>query len=375
MKSPDGRARRLPSRSTASRLGGSLALPNLNQPLLKWFRKNARPLPWRENRDPYRIWISEVMLQQTQVATVIPYFHRFLQQYPTLPDLARADEQAVLRLWEGLGYYRRARDVCRAARLLGENNCTTIPDDPALVQRLPGFGRYTTNAVLSQAYGRRLPILEANSVRVLSRLFGIAEDPKQGPTRRRLWTFAEDLLPRTSPGDFNQALMELGALVCTPTKPNCGVCPVRDHCAARRQHRQDELPMRSRKADVVTVEEVAVVVRKKDRVLLVQRPEGGRWERMWEFPHQSTADGAAPHAAATALLGSLGIEAAIESTLATIRHSVTRFRITMVCVSASYRRGKVGSSHYPTSAWVKLDELVDYPLSAPQRRVARLLQE
>src|SRR5262249_15093937 len=150
---------------------GDLTL--LHRGLLAWFRKNARPLPWRTNRDPYRIWISEVMLQQTLVATVIPYFARFLERYPTLTTLAHADEQDVLHLWQGLGYYRRARDLLRAAQQLDNNSYTTIPDDPDVVRALPGFGRYTANAVLSQAFDRRLPILEANSTRVLCRLFGI----------------------------------------------------------------------------------------------------------------------------------------------------------------------------------------------------------
>lgn len=350
------------------------ALAVLRRRLLTWFRKNARALPWRGDRDPYHIWISEIMLQQTQVATVIPYFHRFLTQYPTLSDLADADEQAVLRLWEGLGYYRRARALCRAARILRENNHATIPNDPELVRTLPGFGRYTANAVLSQAYDRPLPILEANSVRVLCRLFAIAENPQESAVQKTLWRLAEGLVPRKGAGDFNQALMELGALVCTPAQPECSRCPLREHCEAKRQGRTHELPLRARPMDVVNVDEVAVIVRKKNRLLLVQRPEGGRWEKMWEFPHHPREKTETPESAAARLLAALGIEGAVGSEVATIRHSVTRFRITMVCLEVRKLRGAVDATVFPNTAWVAPDDLHDYPLSTPQRRLARLLQ-
>lgn len=348
---------------------------SLRRPLLAWFHKHARPLPWRADRDPYRIWISEVMLQQTQVATVIPYFQRFLKQYPTLRKLAGADEQAVLRLWEGLGYYRRARDLCRAARLLGEKNYTTIPDDPDFIRTLPGFGRYTTNAVLSQAYDRRLPILEANSQRVLCRLFAIDQSPKESAVQKNLWQLAESLLPGKSAGAFNQAVMELGALVCTPTKPNCVKCPLHLHCQAKQQNRQEELPVRAQRAAVVAVDEVAVIVRKKNRLLLVQRPDNGRWACMWEFPHQPLERQETPEAAAQRLLAALGIEGDRTCEIATLRYSVTRFRIAMVCLAVAYRHGKLHAGSYPDSAWVRAEDLHDYPLSTPQRRLARLLQE
>src|SRR3954469_3882474 len=198
----------------------------LRRRLLSWFDRHRRDLPWRRDRDPYRIWVSEVMLQQTTVAAVVPYFERFLRAFPTLADLAAADEQAVLRLWEGLGYYRRARDLHRPAGALRARAAGRFPDDPEALRGLPGLGRYTLNAVLSQAFDRRLPILEANSQRVLSRLFGRAEDPRQGPARRRLWQAAAELLPARRVGAFNQALMELGALVCTPAAPRCPDCPL-----------------------------------------------------------------------------------------------------------------------------------------------------
>jgi A/G-specific adenine glycosylase len=342
---------------------------------LLWFQKNARPLPWRDNRDPYRIWISEVMLQQTQVATVIPYFERFVQQFPTLAHLARADEPTILRLWEGLGYYRRARDLLRAAQLLNEMNYATIPDDPDVVQSLPGFGLYTTNAVLSQAYDRRLPILEANSIRVLCRLFGIDGNPKESAVQKHLWKLAESLLPARQAGNYNQALMELGALLCAPTKPDCGRCPLKSGCHANEHQRQADLPRRADKPNVVTVAEVAVVVRKKHRVLLVQRLGKGRWANMWEFPHHPCAAAESTESAAQRLLALLGIQGELAETIATIRHNVTRFRIHMTTILVEYGAGKFTSCNHQGAAWVNIEELHAYPLSTPQRRLAQLLVE
>ena len=272
--------------------------------LLDWFARHRRDLPWRRDRDPYRIWVSEVMLQQTQAATVVPYFERFLQAFPTLADLAAADEQEVLRLWEGLGYYRRARDLLRTARLLAASHGGRFPDDPAALDGLPGLGRYTRNAVLSQAFDRRLPILEANSRRVLCRLFGRTGDPRRGPEQRWLWAAAEALLPPRRVGDFNQALMELGALVCTPAAPRCAECPLAADCAARRLGLQDAIPARTPPPEPMEVREAAVVVRRGERVLLLQRPAEGRWASLWEFPHGPLArDGVARRGGRAAAAG------------------------------------------------------------------------
>jgi A/G-specific adenine glycosylase len=342
--------------------------------LLAWFDEHQRDLPWRRDRDPYRIWVSEVMLQQTQVTTVVPYFERFLQAFPRLADLAAADEQAVLRLWEGLGYYRRARDLHRAARQLAAGHGGRFPDDPALVRTLPGFGEYTCNAVLSQAFDRRLPILEANSQRVLSRLLGCADDPRQGPARRRLWHAAEQLLPARRAGAFNQALMELGALVCTPTGPHCGECPLAARCSARQQGLQESIPARTPPPAVTLVREAAVVVREGDGVLLVQRPETGRWANMWEFPHGPLEPEETHEQAAVRLARELtGLEVRLGPELLTIRHGITRYQITLVCFEGQRLAGSFQSAFYRQAAWVAPADLAAYPVSAPQRRLAGAL--
>src|SRR4051794_9346095 len=279
------------------------ALTSLRRRLLAWFDKHRRDLPWRQDRDPYRIWVSEVMLQQTTVAAVVPYFERFLAAFPTLADLAAADEQDVLKLWEGLGYYRRARHLHQAARRLTAEHGDALPDDPAVWRELPGVGRYILGAVLSQAFDRRLPIVEANSLRVLCRLFGYAGDPRGGEGQRWLWETAAKVLPAKRAGDFNQALMELGALVCTPAAPRCGDCPLAGECEARKRGLQEVIPRKADRPDVTEVRGGARGVRRGSRVLLVQRPaDARRWANMWELPHGELKPGESYDAAAARLL-------------------------------------------------------------------------
>jgi A/G-specific adenine glycosylase len=343
--------------------------------LLRWFERDARDLPWRHRRDPYAIWVSEVMLQQTQVATVIPFFERFLRSFPSLDALAAADEQDVLRHWAGLGYYRRARDLHRAARFLHAEHAGQLPNDPEVLGKLPGFGRYTVNAVLSQAFDRPLPILEANSRRVLCRLYAVTDDPQESRVQQRLWALAEALLPAKRAGAFNQALMELGALVCTPARPECARCPLARQCQANLAGLQESIPLKGRRATSVQVDEVAVVVRRRSRYLLVRRPDHGRWAGLWEFPHVERELLESPHAAAQRLLGALGLRGEVESELATIRHTVTRFQITLTCLQARWLGGDVASDRYPETRWVRPAELAGYPIGTPQRRLAERLSE
>jgi A/G-specific adenine glycosylase len=316
------------------------------------------------------------MLQQTQVATVLRFYETFLQAFPTLDDLARADEQDVLRAWQGLGYYRRARDLHAAARRLVSEHQGGIPNDPAIFGDLPGVGRYMLGAVLSQAYDHRLPIVDANSERVLCRFFGQTEDPRRGAGRRWLWGTAEALLPVRRVGDFNQALMELGALVCTSAKPKCAACPLSDGCVARRQGLQEKLPALAAPPRTVQVQEVAVVVRRASRVLLVQRPDRGRWAGMWEFPRSALLPAESHEAAALRVLQDLvGIDADLADELITVRHTVTNHRITLLCFEAPYRKGTFRSAYYRQGRWIKLNDVSEFPLATPQRRIARALTE
>jgi A/G-specific adenine glycosylase len=347
--------------------------PNARRKLLNWFDRHARPLPWRRDRDPYRIWVSEVMLQQTTVAAVSGRFDRFLAAFPDVRALAAADEQAVLKVWEGMGYYNRARNLHRAARVLVERYGGALPDDPAAWAELPGVGRYILGAVLSQAFDRRLPIVEANTKRVLCRLFAQAGDVTSAPVRAWLWQAAAAILPRKRVGDFNQALMELGALVCTPEKPDCPRCPLRTECLARREGVQHRIPRRPARPSVVEVREVCVVARHNGRVLLTRRPAGGRWANMWEFP-RAVLDGRQTHAAAARrLLESLGLEAQPGPELMTVRYGVTRFRMTMVCLEAAARANAFRPGYYEEGRWLRPAEVAGYPVSSPQRKLAAAL--
>jgi A/G-specific adenine glycosylase len=242
------------------------------------------------------------------------------------------------------------------------------------LQSLPGLGRYTCNAVLSQAFDRRLPILEANSQRVLARLYDLRDDPRRGPTRAYLWGKAEELLPARRAGDFNQALMELGARVCLPTAPRCSICPAAAFCEARRRGVQGQIPPPRRPAEIVAVEEAALVVWKKRTVLLVQRPAAGQWAGLWEFPHGPKGpEESHEQAALRCLRDGTGIDAEVGQELMTLRHGITRYRITLTCFESRFRAGAFKSSFYTRGRWVKPEELAAYPVSAPQRRLAKAL--
>src|SRR6188768_3339922 len=258
---------------------------SLHQRLLGWFSAEARDLPWRWTRDLYRIWISEIMLQQTQVVTVVGYFQRFVARFPDVRALAAADEHDVLRLWEGLGYYRRARQLHAAARQIVSVHDGEFPATFAEVVALPGIGRYTAGAILSIGRDVKLPILEANTVRVLSRLTAFRGDTTSPQGQKFLWRIAEELLPDDSVGNFNQALMELGATICTPRSPACLLCPVSALCPTRKAGLQEEIPAAKKPKDFQDVTEAAIVLRRRDgRVLLRLHKPGERWAGLWDFP-------------------------------------------------------------------------------------------
>ena len=346
-------------------------LADLRAKLLSWFDANKRSLPGRADRDAYRVWVSEVMLQQTTVAAVVPYFERFVAALPTVRRLAEADEQDVLKLWAGLGYYRRARHLHAAARKLVVQHGGQLPDDPGVWAALPGVGRYILGAVLSQAFDRRLPVVEANSLRVLARLFGYRGDPREGEGKAWVWSAAEAVLPAKRAGDFNQALMELGALVCSPAAPACHACPLKRECVANREGLQEQIPPRKKPAAVTAVDEVGVVVRDGKRVLLCRcPPDARRWQNMWEMPHAERSAGEELGAAARRVARELtGLEVEPGAEVLTVRHGVTRFAITLVCLEAELRGGSFAPGSYAEGRWVDPADLTAYPVSSPQRKL------
>jgi len=342
--------------------------------LLAWFARHRRDLPWRQSSDPYRVWISEIMLQQTQVATVIPYFQRFVAAFPTVARLAAADEHDVLRLWEGLGYYRRARQLHRAAQVIVSEHGGKFPRTFDEVRNLPGIGRYTAGAIASIAYDEPAPILEANTVRLLSRLFAIS-DAASSAGQRRLWELAEAILPPRDCGTFNQALMELGSLVCTPKAPRCDACPVSDLCAAFQTGRQDEIPAPKARPVIEEVREAAVVISRRDKVFVRRRAPGERWAGLWDFvrfPLTSRRGSALARELAESVRNQTGLEIAAASRFTTLKHGVTRFRITLDCYTADCPRGK---SRLPVGdwQWIAPADLETLPLSVTGRKLSRLI--
>jgi A/G-specific adenine glycosylase len=351
------------------------SFPSIRRQLLSWFDRNQRILPWRADRDPYRIWVSEVMLQQTTVATIQSRFEQFLAAFPTLEHLAGAEERDVLRQWEGLGYYRRARHLHAAARVLVSAHGGQLPDDPEVWAGLPGVGRYILGAVLSQAFDRKLPVVEANSQRLLFRLFGREGDPSTSENRKWLWETAARLLPAKRVGDFNQATMELGALVCTVSKPRCEQCPLKKACVAFQKDLQETIPVRIARRKPVAVREVAVVVKRGGRILLVRRPDRGRWSNMWEFPHgEIQADEPVNEAAGRMLKELTGVSAIVGKEITTLHHGVMHYKISMTCLEAEYRSGKFKSPTYVEGRWLRRSQVGDFPVSSPQRKLARRLE-
>jgi A/G-specific adenine glycosylase len=339
-------------------------LAALRPRLLAWYRRNSRALPWRRDRDPYRVWLSEVMLQQTTVASVLPYYERFLERFPDLRSLASAGEDEVLALWSGLGYYHRARNLLRAARHVVEHHGGRFPRSLDAALGIPGVGLYTASAVLSIAHGLPLPVVDGNVRRVLARLLAL-----RGPRWRKdgpYYNLAEELLDRKAPGDWNQALMELGATVCTPRKPGCDACPLRAECAACRSSLQDELPEgRARRAPVAVTVAVALI-ETRGRFLLVKRPEGRLLGRMWELP-QTSLESRGRRDLKRELRERHGLDAEPGRLVAEARHAITYRRIRV----EGYRTRLAGAlpSDPDRFLWASEEEILALPVSSMTRKL------
>lgn len=346
----------------------------LRRRLLTWYARHARDLPWRESQDPYRVWVSEIMLQQTQVETVRPYFQQFVATFGTVAELAAADEEQVLRHWEGLGYYRRARQMHAAARELVDVHGGIFPRDVETLQMLPGIGRYTAGAIASIAFNERAPILEANTIRLLSRLIGYRQDPTRSAGQRRLWEVSAAILPRKEVSPFNQALMELGAIVCTPQQPACGRCPLAGICVANADGLQQTIPALPRRTASEALHEVAIVVRKPGRVLLRKCGRNERWAGLWDFPRFELSSESAPQAEremVEKVHQLTGVACALGDRFVQIKHPVTRYRITLDCYWAQYVAGRLRRSQTQPVRWVRASQLPEYPLSTTGRKIAR----
>lgn len=361
--------------------------------LLGWFSKSARDLPWRRTRDPYAIWVSEIMLQQTQVKTVIPYWERWMRAMPTVESLAAAKPEVIHKLWEGLGYYTRVRNMQKAAQVIMANHQGQFPRSHKEIFELPGIGRYTAGAISSIAFNEPRPILDGNVIRVLTRLFGVAENPREKLTNEKLWRLAGELVLAaaqtelcgaypSSCSHLNQALMELGALICTPKQPKCLLCPVREQCVAYRTGRVEQLPNLGARTVATSRHFIAFVIEDRGRFLVRQRPAGVVNGHLWEFPNVEVASGESqisnlksqrrenPHPRLGGYENSAMLTDAVKAfaqdglsliipsleKLCVIKHSITRYRITLEAFRAGVKR-RTGKAMEPVLPGNHVDEL------------------
>jgi mutator protein MutT len=437
------------------------AVKKVRRPLLAWYRKNRRDLPWRRTADPYAIWVSEVMLQQTQVAAVLPYYERFLARFPTLESLARAPGQTVLKCWEGLGYYRRAMNLHAAARVVMRDHGGCVPDDPAAFAALPGVGRYTCGAVQSIAFGRRLAAVDGNATRVIARWLGVTACVDDAKTRALIERAAEEFVPTTNPlplrervaqpgegskagdpantlrggsphpprqteatvrgrsethhagrcaagtesmavapltptlslkgrgrmengnrppnnpGDWNQALMELGATVCLPRSPRCDVCPVRRQCVARAKDLVGRIPAKKKRKPVPHIEVGAGIIWRRGRVLLCRRPADAMLGGLWEFPGGKLHRGeSAPACIRRELREECDLPVTVGPHLVDVTHTYSHLRVTLRCYHCQAGPGRVKLIGCDEARWVRPEEIRGYPLPAADVRiVAKIMEE
>ncbi len=414
--------------------------PKLVPPLLDWFASNARDLPWRRTRDPYAIWVSEIMLQQTQVKTVIPYWERWMRKLPTIEALANARADKIHKLWEGLGYYTRVRNLQRAAQQIVAQHAGKFPENFDDILALPGIGRYTAGAISSIAFNQPRPIVDGNVIRVLTRVFGIATDPREKKTNALLWQLAEKLVTEAARLDssrssrrqsahfsksaignrqsaidqslltsiglcsaLNQSLMELGALVCTPRSPQCHVCPIKKLCVAQKESLQEQLPNTAKREAATTRRFIAFVVERDGKYLVRQRPAGVMNAHLWEFPNVEVAIvkdrehgelGDSPHPvplpigwgeggrrsgeglAATSIVGvgkqksAAPFQVVSGRPLCTIKHSITRYRITLEAWHAKLDE----TSSKVSGRWLNLPQLHKLAFTSAHKKVLKLLR-
>ena len=342
---------------------------NLSSRLLKWYRQHGRTLPWRDHPDAYAVWVSEIMLQQTRVETVIPYFEKWMNLFPDVSTLANASEQDVLNAWEGLGYYSRARNLHQAAKIVASKFNGQLPRDLTELRSLPGIGRYTVGAIASMAFGMDEPTLDGNLRRVFSRLFDVSEFADSPVGEKILWDLAAQNLPKGKAGDYNQALMDLGATICLPKNPRCLLCPLMEICESRKNGTQDLRPVLKAKKTSPQYIHAAAVIIQRGRVLLAQRPADGLLGGMWEFPNgRVNAD---PAKELTKVLNAAySLKVKKKEALGIIQHAYTHFKVTVHafrCDCAPIPKNK-------NLKWVRIIELNDYPMGKVDRGIANKIK-
>lgn len=345
-------------------------------PLLLWFERAAADLPWRRTTNPYHIWLSEIMLQQTQVTTVIPYYARFLEAFPTIEDLAGAAQDDLLKQWEGLGYYSRARNLQAAAQQVVADYDGQIPDSVEELLKLKGIGRYTAGAIASIAFGQAAPVLDGNVIRVFARLFDITDDVSQQSTKNTLWDMAENLVRQTPSGragDYNQALMELGRTICKPQNPACTQCPIAEHCAALMAKTQNERPVKAKKAPIPHYNVTCGLIwNNSQQLLITKRPDDALLGGLWEFPGGKIEEGETLEACiARELQEELGIVVVVGSLHMRVKHAYTHFKITLHAFNCTLAPDSPPPTCHECQdlQWVTVDELVNFAFSRADRYI------
>ncbi|MCA9932082.1 MAG: A/G-specific adenine glycosylase [Anaerolineales bacterium] len=358
-------------------------LSTIAVPLLAWWDAGHTDLPWRRTQDPYAIWVSEIMLQQTQITTVIPYYKRWMAQYPTVQSLAAAPLDDVLKLWEGLGYYSRARNLHVAAQQVIDRFNGRIPPTVPELLTLKGIGRYTAGAIASIAFDRPAPVLDGNVIRVFSRLIDLADDVTQTATKNRLWQLAAQSVPPERPGDFNQALMELGQQVCLQKKPLCLLCPLSPQCRARQRGTQLERPVRPPRKNIphydvaagIIWEQGTVQPNVEGRFLIAKRPLDGLLGGLWEFPGGKQETGESlPEALKREIDEELGMTINVQQCQTVVKHAYTHFRITLHAYHAVHLNGTPQHIGVAAHAWVTLNELDQYAFAVTDQKIIASLR-
>jgi A/G-specific adenine glycosylase len=362
--SPYDRAKMLPFKKAA-----------LVRRILSWYRRHGRQLPWRQTRDPYAIWVSEIMLQQTQVATVIPYYHGFLKSFPTVTALAAAPPDEVVKSWENLGYYHRARLMHRAAKVMAEEWDGKLPSNHGDLLRMPGIGPYTAGAIASIAFGKRIPALDGNSKRVYARLFAVVGRTDGRGGEARISGLAQRLLPASDSGTFNQAIMDLGATLCTPRNPSCPLCPLTAFCLAFAKGLQARLPTPKKRRGLPHKDMTAsVITDRAGMLLIVKRPEHGLLPGLWKLPGgERCEEGTLAEALERRVLEELGVMIKVLEPVVSVKHTFTHFRMTLHAFRARIRNGKPKSLTCARLAWVRPADLAGYAFSKADRTIVHHL--
>lgn len=344
-------------------------------PLLAWYDANQRDLPWRHTRDPYAIWISEAMLQQTRVETVIPYWERFLKRFPDVECLANADIDDVYAVWTGLGYYSRARNLKHAAGTIVAEHGGELPDTAEGLETLKGIGRYTAGAIASIAFEREAPLVDGNVIRVFARLLGIREDSAAKTVLDRMWAVAGELVQGSRPGDLNQALMELGATICTPRNPHCITCPVSEMCDAHRAGDAESLPIKKKKVKPTKIRAVAAYLERDGKILTVRRPETGLMAGLWELPCGNLEEKAeSKEQIAEIIRDAVGLEILEAESVGQVEHLFTHRRLTLEVFRCRLAPGgRVKRDGWIAHRWVAPVALLDLAHAGSTRKALKLL--